>query len=206
MATSRYALSRQGSGIIIATVFGALWAAWANPLFTRAPQAWFWVYALTVAAISTVLLAAGIAVIRRGSRLPRETSNAIRRRIRRNYIMTVVAEIVALNIAANLLITHHMMSYLPAAFAVIVGLHFFPLAWIFRMRHYHATAALMTLAGTLAILALVDGAPADIPGSLAAAACALVLWGSAALSWWQAHNAITDDATVPATLPATQAG
>lgn len=206
MAAGRYVLSRQGSGIIIATVFGALWASWANPLFTRAPQAWFWVYALTVAVISIALLAAGIAIIRRGLRLPREASNVIRRRIRRDYIITVVVEVIALNIAADLLITHHMMPYLPAAFAVIVGLHFFPLAWIFRTRHYHATAVLMTLAGILAILALADGAPAKTAGSLAAAVCALVLWGTAALSWWQAHNALAEDATIPATLPATQAG
>lgn len=206
MTTSRYVSSRQGSGIIIATVFGALWASWANPLFTRAPQAWFWAYIAAVAAISIALLVAGIAIIRRGLRLPREASNATRRRIRRDYIITVVVEVVALNIAANLLITHHMMSYLPAAFAVIVGLHFFPLAWIFRTRHYHATAVLMTLAGILAILTLAGGAPAETTGSLAAAACALVLWGTAALSWRQAHNAFADDAMVPATLPATQAG
>lgn len=183
-------LRRQGLGIIVAVCFGALWAAWAHSWLERYPAFIAWTVYAIAAAVCIALLAAAFAAIRRarqGSGTA-DTGKAVRRRTARQYWLIVIAEVVVLNVAAATLFRFGLGQYLAPAIAIIVGLHFFPLARTFRAPPLYATATLMTLAGIAAVLAILAGEPAVVATGSAEMACALVLWGTAYVSWKRTRN------------------
>jgi hypothetical protein len=122
--------------------------------------------------------------------------------MRRKFMLVLLGEIVALNIAAYLLIGHHMAQYLAPAIAVIVGLHFLPLAKIFRSPHFFATAAVMTLAGILAAAAMATGSRAVTAGGIADLVCAVALWTTGFITWHGMRKAVVGDTVTAATRPA----
>lgn len=101
--------------------------------------------------------------------------------------MRYSAEIIALNIVANVLLSRHRIGYLMPAIAVIVGLHFIPLAKPFRANRYYATAAVMTLAGFAAMLALGSGLAVTHVDVTVDVICAMALWLTGLISWRAVH-------------------
>ena len=73
----------------------------------------------------------------------------------------------------------HVRSYrlIPPAVALIVGLHFLPLAWFFRMRVYYATGVLM-LAWLAACFLVADPLARS---SILGLGTGIILWLSSAL-------------------------
>lgn len=195
------ALRGRGTGLIVCAIFAALWANWARPLLAGSPAAWGWVAVLIVAVASGALLRAGVSMIRRGRRLSQATGmgDTAPRSMRRKFMLVLIAEIVALNIAACFLIGHHMAQYLAPAIAVIVGLHFWPLAQIFRAPNFFTTAIVMTLAGILAAAAMATGSPAVIANGIADLVCAVALWGTGFASWRGLRVAASGAAAATAT-------
>ena len=191
------ALRGRGIGILVCAIFAALWAIWARPLLAGTATAWVWAAALIVAAVSGVLLLAGATMIRRGRRLSQATGmgDTAPRPMRRRFMLVLVAEIVALNIAAYFFIGHHMAQYLAPAIAVIVGLHFLPLAQIFRAPHFFATAVVITLAGIVTAAAMATGSPAVTANGIVDMVCAVALWGTGFVSWRGLRMAASGDAT-----------
>lgn len=198
------ALRGRGTGIIVCAIFAALWANWASPLLSGLPAAYQWVAIFIVAAISVALLVAGVTMIRRGRHLSQATGvgDTAPRGMRRKFMLVLLGEIVALNIAAYLLIGHHMAQYLAPAVAVIVGLHFLPLAKIFRSPHFFATAAVMTLAGILAAAAMAAGSHAATAGGIADLVCAIALWTTGFTTWRGMRKAMVDNTVATMTRPA----
>lgn len=198
------ALRGRGTGIIVCALFAALWANWASPLLSGLPATYQWAAIFVVVATSGTLLVAGIAMIRRGRRLSQATGmgDTAPRRMRRKFMLVLLGEIVALNIAAYLLIGHHMAQYLAPAIAVIVGLHFLPLAKIFRSPHFFATAVAMTLAGVLAVVAMATGSREVTAASIADLVCAVALWTTGFITWRGMRKAAVGDALTTATRPA----
>jgi hypothetical protein len=190
----------RGTGIIVCAIFAALWANWAGAMLSRLPATYRWTAILFVVAISGTLLVAGVAMIRRGRRLSQATGigDTAPRGMRRKFMLVLVGEIVAFNIAAYLLIGHHMVQYLAPAVAIVVGLHFLPLAKIFRSPHFFATAAVMTLAGILAAAAMATGSSATAANGIADLACAITLWATGSASWLRVHRAIADTQAITA--------
>lgn len=164
------------------------------------PATYRWVAILFVVAISGTLLVAGVAMIRRGRRLSLATGmgDTAPRSMRRKFMLVLVGEIVALNVAAYLLIGHHMVQYLAPAVAIVVGLHFLPLAKIFRSPHFFATAAVMTLAGILAVAAMATGSPATTANGITDLACAITLWATGFVSWLRVRRSIADTQAITA--------
>jgi hypothetical protein len=159
-----------------------------------------WAAIFVVAATSGTLLVAGVAMIRNGRRLSQATGvdDTAPRGMRRKFMLVLVGETVAFNIAAYLLIGHHMMQYLAPAVAIVVGLHFVPLAKIFRSPHFFATAAVMTLAGIMATAAMATGNPAMAANGLADLACAIALWVTGFVSWLRVRRAIAGTQAITA--------
>ncbi|MGH8183554.1 MAG: hypothetical protein ACREPH_07840 [Rhodanobacteraceae bacterium] len=185
------ALCGRGTGLIVCAIFAALWANWARPLLMGSPADWMWAAAAIVAVVSGALLLAGVSMIRRGRRLSQVTGtgDTAPRRMRSGFKLVLIAEIVALNIAAYFLISHHMAQYLAPAIAVVVGLHFLPLAKIFRAPHFFATAVVMTLAGVLAAVAMATGSPVVTANGIVDLVCAAALWGTGFATWRRTHKA-----------------
>lgn len=193
-------LRGRGTGIIVCAIFAALWANWANPMLSGLPGIYGWVAIFVVAAISGTLLVAGATTIRRGRRLSRAigVGDTAPRGMRRGFMVVLIGEIVALNIAAYLLIGHHMAQYLAPAVAVVVGLHFLPLAKIFRAPYFFITAIVMTLAGVLAAVAMATGNSATAANGIADLVCAGALWGTGFTSWFHVHKAIAGSPAIVA--------
>lgn len=200
-AVTPSALRGRGIGLVVCAIFAALWANWARSLLTGSPAAYVWAAAVIVAVFSGALLLAGVSMIRRGRRLSQATGigDTTPRAMRKKFIWVLIGEIVALNIAAYFLIGHHMAQYLAPAVAVVVGLHFLPLAKIFRSPHLVATAAVMTLAGILAAVAMATGSPAPTANVIVDLACAATLWGTGFATWRRTHKA-----TAPGAAAATR--
>lgn len=194
------AVSGPATGVIACALFAALWANWASPLWSRLPAPYGWVAACVAVAASGTLLVAGVAMIRHARRVSRATgvSSCAPRGMRRRFWLVLAGEIVALNVAAYLLASQHALQYLPPAVAVVVGLHFLPLAKLFRAPHFFGTAVVMTLAGALAAVAVASGSSAIIVDGLAELACALALWATGFFSWFRVHRALAASRVVPA--------
>jgi hypothetical protein len=191
-AVTPSALRGHGVGIVVCAIFAALWANWARPLLADMSASWIWITAFIVAAASGALLFAGASMILRSRHLPRAAGGGAPRGMRRGFALVLIAEIVALNIAASLLIDHHMAQYLAPAIAAIVGLHFLPLAQIFRSPHFHATATVMTLSGIAAATAIAIGSPSMTANGTAELVCAATLWATGFASWLSMRRAVTD--------------
>jgi len=199
------ALRGHGIGIIVCAVFAALWTNWASPMLSALPATYGWTAIFVVAAISGTLLLAGVSTIRSGRRLSRTTGirDAAPRGMRGKFTLVLIGEVAALNVAAYLLIGHHMAQYLAPAVAVVVGLHFLPLAKIFRAPHYFVTAGVMTLAGILAAVAMANGSSATTANGIADLLCAMALWGTGFTSWLRMHKAVADSHAIVAATDST---
>jgi hypothetical protein len=190
-------LRGRGTGIVVCAIFAALWTNWAAPMLSESALC-KWSAALAVAVLSGTLLFAGVATIREGRRLSRATATreAGPRGMRRQFVVVLAWEILALNVAAYLLIGHQMVQYLAPAVALVVGLHFLPLAKIFRAPHYYATATAMTLAGIAAAMAIATGNAAVTTDGILDLACAIALWGTGFVSWSRVHKDVARNRTV----------
>lgn len=186
-------LRGRGIGIIVAALFAAAWANWSRLLLVRLPTPWPWLIAVAAIAISVMLVLAGIALVRHGrasAAADADDAGGARTTMRRRFLLVLAGEIIALNLVAFLLFRHGLPQYLGPAFAIIVGLHFFPLASTFGARHFHATAVVMTVAGVLAVLAIASGSRAVTAAGLAEIACAVTLWATAFVSWRRTRHAL----------------
>lgn len=94
----------------------------------------------------------------------------------RRYNFALIGELVLIAIAVAVLILVALAPLVPAVVAVIVGVHFLPLAGAFDQPHYRVTAAGMTIAGVIGAVLFLTSDPA---------LCGLVAGlGSAVTLWW----------------------
>lgn len=82
---------------------------------------------------------------------------------------------VAIALSIVLLVRYGLGTFVPAVVALIVGVHFFPLAEIYGMRAYHATGAALCVVGLAAFLL---APPARLP--VVGPGCITVLLATAA--------------------------
>ncbi len=152
-------------GAAVGAAFGGAWFAYAALLVF--PQ-----YGVLDVIVAVVLALAVIGFARRPaedrSKVPDALTSAEAPRGRRTFFIVLITELVLINVAWSLLRGAHHPEYLVAAIAVIVGLHFIPLASIFRDRIFYVPAVIMTGAGALAGFTLWS--------AVACIACAAALW------------------------------
>jgi hypothetical protein len=181
--TNHAAVTRnpQGSGLgaAICAGFAALWAVTgAFGLSTAFANAVYMLAAL----ITVPLLFGCVRLIRAGRHRPACPDPSAARRRRGWFLVVLVIEIVAINLIVGALSVHHMDGYRMPAVALIVGLHFFPLARVFAMPHYLLTGALMTGASGLGIAMLASGFNALLCNTGVDFICAVTLWTTALLT------------------------
>ncbi|MFZ1988251.1 MAG: hypothetical protein WAW96_00635 [Alphaproteobacteria bacterium] len=137
----------RGLGICIGALFGMGWLYYAIT-FDHAPSwALYAAYAVTAA-----LVIAGIMHIRSERKSGAKQSNAVRIA----FLIVLAIEVGAIVASVILLQRFHLMQYVVHAIAAIVGLHFLPLAKIFRRPTYYATG-LAIVAATAASVVLLKG-------------------------------------------------
>jgi hypothetical protein len=109
-----------------------------------------------VAVIAVGLLAWSADAVARTLRISPQMSAVIppRPQIRRYFIGTAVAEVVAIGGTTYLCLATGRMAWIGPLSILIVGLHFFPLAAAFRVPRYHVLGAAFCLASLGTIVAV----------------------------------------------------
>lgn len=179
---SRAALRGRSMGVFACAAFGALWAS--SALSPGAPTLGTIGYAL-IALITASLLWLAVGMLRRSRQMStaNDPAQPAQRRTNLCFLAIFAAEIVLIEIAAVLLGRHHAIDYLMPTIAIVVGLHFYPLASLFRVPRYHVTATVMMVAGLVGVLALAAHAPSVTVNASVDALCALTLWITGVFSW-----------------------
>jgi hypothetical protein len=134
-APTRGANAGRGIGAAVMALFGALWLYYALT-FSNAPS-----WALySMFAVAGVLVLASIQLIR--SKQASAQGTAPRSRwVSIGFFIVFAIEIAAINRVIVLFPHWGLQQYMLAAICGIVGIHFLPLAMLFRARAYYVTAA-----------------------------------------------------------------
>lgn len=147
--------------LAVLSLFAAAWACAALRFSGAAPP-----FLIVPIAISLALLALGW----RGSRAFQSRG----RHVGKLVALWTSIEMIALVVTANVLENQHRADLMLPLGAIIVGLHFFPLARGIPVRLYHSTGAGMLVAGVAGLLV-----PAAERQMVAGMGAALVLWATA---------------------------
>lgn len=173
----RETLFGKATGAMVMALFGLLWAL--GCAGALAP-----ILLVSSVAVTVILVAAGLRLRRVAAGRPpsRWAGSTACKRIRRRFRLVGVVEGLGIGIVVFVFVRLGRPELIPAAVALVVGLHFFPLASLFRVPLYHVTgAALCVVAVATPIVALpLGGASAAwqvVPGLGAAA----VLWVTSAV-------------------------
>lgn len=164
-------LQGRAIGSMILAGFGAIWLAlslYAKELLNAAAV-------LYIVAGLLMLLAGSVKLMRTAKHYPRQTES---HSLGRAFGWINAAQWIAIFIAVRILTTLHLDAYTVSAVAGIVGLHFFPLATLFKNRlHYITGLAMVTWAAGTALLAPLEQMQGD-----AAMGAGVILWVSAAIT------------------------
>ncbi len=153
----------RGNAVLV--VMAAVWCE-LGFFLTRVPLAWFVVPPV-------VSVAVFMAARRVFARLPARSAEE-ERRIRRLVGLWSAAEGIGFAVVGTVLANTGLAALIPAALAIIVGLHFLPLARGTPNLLYYATGIAMMGAGVADMLA-----PAEFGVLALTVACGAVLWATA---------------------------
>ncbi len=149
------------SGLFFMALFGAMWGLMSTGYLRGGVQ----IAAFVLIGIVTLGLgAAGVAILRHAKTLPdwlspREEEQG--RHISTYFGIVFGTEFALIAVVAIWLSRLQAYPYIPAAVALIVGIHFFPLARLFRVPGYWITGTLLCLLSLAAIAGLALGIPLD---------------------------------------------
>jgi hypothetical protein len=164
-------LGGRAAGALIFNGFGSLWILIA--LYAR--EAFSLINVSVVVAGFAVLLAASCVLMRQAKRFPAAPTNPAMWKI---FTAVNMLQGLAIFIAISILIRLHLGVYNLTVITLVVGLHLFPLARLFRYEfHYVTGSALVAWAVTSAWLA-----PAAQVQSVTALGTGAILWLNAAVT------------------------
>lgn len=136
------------SGALLLTFFGALWALLTMSAFTAQQRV---LLVAVVVIVASMLAYAAIRLLRAAQHLPQPVApdaSAQGRTVGKWYALIVGSEFVAIALASILLGRAHDDQLIPLVVALIVGIHFLPLAALFHVPVYYLTGVCMiVLAG-----------------------------------------------------------
>jgi hypothetical protein len=164
--------------------FGIIWLL-IGLLRGRPSPAWL---RLTLLCVGIALGAAIATLAARASSIPHNASSltaqqvAINREIGRHFYMIFGVELAAIFVAVVVLNAIHYPDYILCGIALIVGVHFVPLAALFRMPLYYATGSLGCAIGLVGFFLADDRLRQKVVGL----SFGLLLWATAACIAWTA--------------------
>jgi hypothetical protein len=174
----REELQGRAAGVIVGAVFGLTWAASALPgldsVVVVVP-----VLALSVATFA-VLMTGAHRLRRSATLMPASPVPAALGKVQRRFTVVVAIETVAIIAAANILARSGHSQWIPAVICALVGLHFIPLARLFSVPLYYATASALCLVAGSTMNLGASGAQTSLWQLLPGFGAALVLWATSA--------------------------
>lgn len=155
----RYYALGLASAVFVMAFFGTMWGLWASSVIQ--PGTASVLYYCLVGLIALALVASGLWLIRTVRRLPREAAPMSRQHAVEGRRYGIVFGIIfgleglfigiASYVCSNIL--HNENALVPVT-AIIVGLHFLPLARLFQVWPYYVTGAVLTLLGLVTLLVI----------------------------------------------------
>jgi hypothetical protein len=133
-----------GRGALIVAMFGAGWLGWG----LGQARAFTGLVGPVFGLIELFLLACSIHAIRKGRKLRKKyppIPSSTRRALQKSFWLVVLAEVVALFLVVTLASVLHRPDLAPDGIAMVVGLHFLPLAKLFRSPQLGVIGVLITL-------------------------------------------------------------
>lgn len=177
----RQAVQGVASGIFFLTFFGAAWALGGTWFLQGALHTGAYVL---IGLVTLAFLVIGIRLIRYARTLPPAEAPedvAVGRRIGIWFGVVFCTEAVLIALAGILLSRFGEDNFIAPVVALIVGVHFLPLAGLFHVRAYYLTGALLCLLALIAVVALllgiqIAGPSPDNWSYFVSIGAALVLW------------------------------
>ncbi|HET7034769.1 MAG TPA: hypothetical protein VFI42_03735 [Thermomicrobiaceae bacterium] len=193
--TATPAIQGNASGVLVLTIFGTVWGivgaialnGWGSPEL-----------AIVVVVIGIVLLAQAVSLRNAAARLPDdEGDHAAENRRQRGFIAINVVEFGSIAIAVFACNVTQQLHLLVPLIALIVGLHFLPLAALFHVRTYYVTGVLLCLLAVLGLFAIpstssIDGREVRASWAVVSFGAAVVLWASAIVSWLRTRTQLRE--------------
>jgi hypothetical protein len=173
----REELRGRAAGVIVGAVFGLTWAASALPRLDSVV-----VVPVLAASVATfaVLMTGAHRLRRFATMVPASAPPAGLGNVQRRFTVVVATETVAIIAAANILARSGHSKWVPAVICALVGLHFIPLARLFSVPLYYATALALCLVAASTMILGAGWAPTSLWQLLPGFGAALVLWATSA--------------------------
>ncbi|MFJ7306332.1 DUF7010 family protein [Peribacillus frigoritolerans] len=182
-----------GIGVIFMAVFGTLWAGTG----VMGLQGWGFPFVeLAAIFVGIIMVIVGISLIHASQKMSNQVSEDGARRLKRIgflFNMVFIAEGLLIGIAIAICNLINQTDLIPGVIAIIVGIHFLPLASLFQIRVYYATGVLLCLLALITWLNVPDTVMVGehqilAPLSLLGFGCALILWATGLRLWLGIKN------------------
>ncbi|MFS0599656.1 hypothetical protein AB1L16_23420 [Peribacillus frigoritolerans] len=182
-----------GIGVIFMAVFGTLWAGTG----VMGLQGWGFPYVeLAAILVGIIMVIVGISLIHASQKVSNQVPDDGARRLKRIrflFNMVFIAEGLLIGIAIAICNLINQTDLIPGVIAIIVGIHFLPLASLFQIKVYYATGVLLCLLALITWLIVPDTVMVGehqilAPLSLLGFGCALILWTTGLTLWLGIKN------------------
>lgn len=182
-----------GIGVIFMAVFGTLWAGTG----VMGLQGWGVPYVeLAAIFVGIIMVIVGISLIHASQKIPHQVSEDGARRLKRIgflFNMVFIAEGLLIGIAISICNLINQTDLIPGVIAIIVGIHFLPLASLFQIKVYYATGVPLCLLALITWLFVPDTVMVGehqifAPLSLLGFGSALILWTTGLTLWLGIKN------------------
>jgi hypothetical protein len=183
----KVAVMSAANGVMFMTFFGALWASIGVIGSHGLGAPWLLVFS---GIVTLVLLFGSITLFGRAKKFTNSSTqedSAHWKMVNRKFMLIFGLEGVAIAIASVICnVTNHFELFFPIM-AIIVGVHFFPLARLFRVNSHHVTGAILCVLGIITFFlpmsATVAGVPIILTSVFIGFASALTLWANGLSIW-----------------------
>ncbi|MFL7869898.1 MAG: hypothetical protein AB8I58_13790 [Anaerolineales bacterium] len=174
------------SGVVFLAIFGVLWVAIGINGLQGLDEPWLLILMLL---IGVALLVAGISLRRASQQYPK-AKNPDGQRRNKWFLIVFATELITIVIANVICRAINRFDLFFPVMMLIVGIHFFPLAALFRVKKYYTTGVLLCLLAILTIFAVperirLNGMQINTWWVILGLGGAFILWGVGFANWIQ---------------------
>ena len=177
----RETLIGKATGTMVMALFGLLWAVGCAGAFAGALVP---ILLASGVAVTAILVAAALRLRRAAAGRPSGgwAGTSAAHRVRRRFRLVGIVEGLGIGVVVFACARLGRPEFIPALVALVVGLHFFPLASLFRVPLYHATGAGLCLVAVVTpLVASPLGAQTVAWQVVPGLGAAVILWATSAI-------------------------